>query len=93
MWAGRKAVYNAAVLPFPMNPSSRHRVVHSLSLSVLQREITDLLREGWITVGSPSLAQPVDRSCPACWVQAMYLHRMPDAESRSLPGAPEAHVS
>jgi hypothetical protein len=71
-----------------MNSPSRHRVVHSLSLSVLQQQVTELLREGWTTIGSPALAQPVDRSCPACWVQALYLHSKQELEN--LP-APPSH--
>lgn len=69
-----------------MNAQSRHRVVHSLSLSMLQQQVTSLLREGWITLGTPALAQPVDRSCPACWVQALYYRAQPEPD-RDLPTA------
>lgn len=78
-----------------MNPESRHRVVHSLSLSLLQQQVTALLREGWTTVGVPALAQPVDRSCPAYWVQALYLQARPSTDPgvlvADLPGLPESN--
>lgn len=73
-----------------MNPSARHRVVHSLSLSVLQRQVSELLNEGWITIGTPSLAQPLDRSCPACWVQTLYLRAVPEPGLPAFPSPSQA---
>lgn len=73
-----------------MNSQPRHRVVHSLSLSLLQQEVTALLREGWTTVGAPALAQPIDRTCPAYWVQALHLQTRSAPKPGGLEGLPAA---
>ena len=56
-----------------MNPGVRHRVVQSISLSLLKEETQKLAVEGWRPIGDPSLAVPVDLKRPPYWVQAMYL--------------------
>ncbi len=73
--------------------ASRHQVVHSLSLSDLQQQVNTLLGEGWTTVGQPTLAQPVDHSCPACWVQALYLHARPGMEFESETTLEKKHTA
>ena len=61
------------MLEAQMNSDIRHRLVHSLSLSLLQTETKKLLAEGWRPIGDPALASPVDIKRPPYWVQAMYL--------------------
>jgi hypothetical protein len=56
-----------------MNNAIRHRLVHSLSLTILQQETKKLMNEGWRTIGEPALAAPADIKRPPYWVQAMYL--------------------
>ena len=56
-----------------MNNAVRHKLVHSLSLTLLQAESTKLVAQGWRTIGEPALAAPADIQRPPYWVQAMYL--------------------
>jgi hypothetical protein len=56
-----------------MNNAVRHKLVHSLSLTILQEETKKLVGEGWRPIGDPALAAPVDIKRPPYWVQAMYL--------------------
>lgn len=58
---------------------------------MLQQEVTALLREGWTTVGVPALAQPIDRTCPAYWVQALHFQAKGTQEAADLDTLPESH--
>lgn len=60
-----------------MNSAIRHRLVHSLSLSLLQEETKKLVEQGWRPIGDPALAAPVDIKRPPYWTQAMYLGSEP----------------
>jgi hypothetical protein len=51
----------------------RHRIITSISLSLLQEETKRLMKDGWRPIGEPALAAPADLVRPPYWAQAMYL--------------------
>jgi hypothetical protein len=57
-----------------MSENVRHRMVHAISLTLLQKEVEKLREQGWVAEGEPSLAAPMDLTRPPYWVQAMYLN-------------------
>jgi hypothetical protein len=50
----------------------------------LEEEIKTMAAEGWLPLGEPTLATPVDSARPPYWVQAMYL-----SEEETSPENPQ----
>ena len=47
--------------------------MNSHSKFLLEEEIKTIAAEGWLPLGEPTLAIPVDSARPPYWVQAVYL--------------------
>jgi hypothetical protein len=86
---GKSCLYSARITT-AMSEDVRHRVVHAISFSLLQKEVKKLRAQGWIADGEPALAAPMDETKPPYWVQTMYL---PTGRRDSGPSDPASSSS